>query len=226
MDAFDQYANEYDFALARGLSLSGEDKDFFARERVAWMAQQLGRSGHAPKAILDFGCGTGTTTPHLLALSPSIEVIGVDTSPNSIALARRQYAQERVRFETPRDCRDAHAELAYCNGVFHHIPPAERGDALAFIRAALDTRGLFAFFDNNPWNPGTRWVMSRIPFDRDAIMLTAGDARRMLTNAGFDILVTNYLFVFPRILGSLRPLERYVSGLPLGAQYGILCRRR
>ena len=38
---------------------------------------------------------------------------------------------------------------------------------------ALRPGGLFAFWENNPWNPGTRLVMSRIPFDRDAITLSA-----------------------------------------------------
>ena len=36
--AFDQYAAEYDAALAQGLSVSGEDKEHFARERVSWLA--------------------------------------------------------------------------------------------------------------------------------------------------------------------------------------------
>ena len=32
---FDKYADDYDAALAEGLSVSGEDKDYFARGRVA-----------------------------------------------------------------------------------------------------------------------------------------------------------------------------------------------
>lgn len=35
---FDQYAAEYDAALARGLSLPGEDKSYFAEGRIAWLA--------------------------------------------------------------------------------------------------------------------------------------------------------------------------------------------
>jgi hypothetical protein len=37
--------------------------------------------------------------------------------------------------------------------------------------------------ENNPWNPGTRYVMSRIPFDRDAIPLTPSAARHLLKRA-------------------------------------------
>ena len=33
---FDAYAAEYDAQLARGISISGEDKNYFARGRVVW----------------------------------------------------------------------------------------------------------------------------------------------------------------------------------------------
>ena len=44
--------------------------------------------------------------------------------------------------------------------------------------------GYFALFENNPWNPGARLVMRRIPFDRDAIMLSPRHAARMLILSG------------------------------------------
>ena len=56
---------------------------------------------------------------------------------------------------------------------------------------------LLAFWENNPWNPGTRYVMSRIPFDRDAVTLTAPEARRMLSAGGFEMLRMDFLFIFP-----------------------------
>lgn len=65
--AFDRYAAEYDAALAQGLSVSGEDKAHFARERVAWLAACLAALSHSPTAVMDFGCGTGSSTPFLLS---------------------------------------------------------------------------------------------------------------------------------------------------------------
>ena len=35
-------------------------------------------------------------------------------------------------------------------------------------------------------------------------------------------LRTSYLFFFPRFLRALRPLERWATRVPLGAQYGII----
>src|SRR5437016_74764 len=57
---FDQYAGEYDRALAEGLSVSGEDKSYFARGRVIWLANCLRQLGHEARTVLDFGCGTGS----------------------------------------------------------------------------------------------------------------------------------------------------------------------
>jgi hypothetical protein len=42
---------------------------------------------------------------------------------------------------------------------------------------------------------------------------------------GFEVIQTDFLFIFPRILSRLRPLEPFVAHLPLGAQYQILCRK-
>jgi len=113
----------------------------------------------------------------------------------------------------------------FSNGTFHHIPPAERPGALAFIHRNLKPGGLFALWENNPWNPGTRWIMSRIEFDRDAITLSPPYARAMLRGNGFDVLESTSCFFFPAALKALRGLEPALKGIPLGAQYLVLARR-
>jgi SAM-dependent methyltransferase len=46
------------------------------------------------------------------------------------------------------------ADLAFCNGVFHHIPLEERAEAVAYVYRSLRPGGLFAFWENNPVEPG------------------------------------------------------------------------
>ena len=65
--------------------------------------------------------------------------------------------------------------------------------AIDYVLRSLRPGGLFAFWENNPWNPGTRYVMSRIPFDRDAITLSPLEARQLLRVGGFEILRTDFL---------------------------------
>jgi len=225
--AFDAHAASYDADLARGLSLTGEDKGYYAEARVRWLARRLaGRRVGPPALALDFGCGDGASAPLLKEILGSQSVLGVDVSAALLAVARERYAGSGVSFATIAETAlQGRCDLAFTNGVFHHIPPAERATALGFVRDALRPGGLFAFFENNPWNPGTRLVMRRIAFDHDAIPIAPYEGRRLLRSAGFEVLAVDSLFYFPRGLRWLRPLEPALARLPLGGQYLVLARR-
>ena len=67
--------------------------------------------------------------------------------------------------------------------------------------------------------------MSRIPFDRDAIMVWPRGARRLLREAGFETVSTDFVFIFPAVLHFLRGLEPWLCQAPLGGQYLVLARR-
>ena len=223
---FDRFHADYDEALSRGISVSGEGKLYFARGRVEFLARCLREAGARPRAVLDFGCGTGSATPFFLDLLGVERVVGVDVSERSLEVARRDHGSERAQFVALEDFQpDGTFPLAFCNGVFHHVRPEERGGVVDLLRRSLAPGGHFALWDNNPWNPGARYVMWRIPFDRDASMLSARQAARVLDRGGLEVRRTDYLFVFPRLLKALRGLEPALARAPLGAQYQVLCRR-
>jgi trans-aconitate methyltransferase len=220
---FDLFAESYDQALEQGISVSGEGRDYFAEGRVTFLSDCLRTISFAPAKVMDFGCGTGATAPFLLDCLHPQSLLGLDVSAESISVARRQSPAASTRFETFTDyIPAADVDLIYSNGVFHHIQPEKRPAALDLVWRALRPGGLFALWENNPWNPGTRYVMSRIPFDRDAVTLSAPEACRMLRASNFEVRRVDFLFIFPRILKWLRPLERRLSRLPLGAQYQVL----
>ena len=223
---FDAYAAEYDAMLARGISISGEDKNYFASGRVAWLARCLARLEKQPNTAMDFGCGTGSSTPFLLKELKLNLLLGVDASVESLAIARRANPDSRARFIPLQEYRPAALlDLVFCNGVFHHISPRDRVAAMNVVHSSLRPGGLFAFWENNPWNPGTRYVMRQIPFDHDAVTLSPPVARRLLCGGGFKVLQTDFLFFLPRQLSWLRFLEPWLTALPVGAQYQILCRK-
>lgn len=223
---FDVYVTDYDAALRRGIAVSGENKDFFARGRVAWTRSVLAPLGLKPRRILDYGCGTGSTAPVFRETWDVDSLIGVDTSSESVRVAGMTNRSPGTRFEVIANYAPAgDRELVYCNGVFHHIPPDGRAAAMAYIRACLEPGGFFAFYENNPWNPGTRYVMSRIPFDRDAKTLSVVEAKRLLRSSGFEVVRTDFLFVFPRRLSWLRSIEAALASIPIGAQYLVLGRK-
>ncbi|MSP39995.1 MAG: class I SAM-dependent methyltransferase [Deltaproteobacteria bacterium] len=225
-ESFDRYAEEYDSALSQGLAVSGENKDYFAHRRIEWLRTHLPRDMTGLNRVMDYGCGTGSSAPLLLDILGAKALIGTDTSAKSLAIAARDHNSQNFQFLNFDEYRpDGELDLVYSNGVFHHIPLSDRAGAVGYIYRAIRPGGLFALWENNPWNPGTRLVMSRIPFDRDAITLTARNARDLLRCGGFEILRTDFLFIFPNFLRGLRGIEPYCAGLPLGAQYQVLCRK-
>jgi SAM-dependent methyltransferase len=225
-ELFDQYAAAYEQELSHAIAPSGESREYFAEGRLAWLKRCLEEMKQPIATVLDFGCGDGATTPLLLQSLNATLAVGVDVSDKSLDVARKRHATERIRYESPNNFQSfGKMDLAYCNGVFHHIPPGKRAVAVAMVHRALREGGLFSFWENNPWSLATRYVMSRCAFDRDAILLSPPEARALLRAGGFEILRTDFRFIFPHALRAFRKIEDFVYRAPLGTQYQILCRK-
>lgn len=222
---FDRFADNYDECLNDALAASGETKEFFARARVEWLAKSLKDVGQTAHNALDYGCGTGDTTLLLRDILQSESVVGLDISTLSLERARARHGTG-ARFLTFAEYSpDGSIGVVYCNGVFHHIPIGERADAIRYIRKCLRPGGIFGLWENNPWNPGTQYVMHKCEFDRDAVKISPPEAARLLRAGGFDVLRTDFRFFFPRALKMMRPVESLLKKLPLGGQYQVLARK-
>jgi SAM-dependent methyltransferase len=223
---FDAVAETYDEQLDRGLSLTGESKEYFIEGRMRCMARHCDQRIMQIRRVLDFGCGLGATTVALQRLFDAECVIGVDTSQNSVRLATQAFASSTISFYTPADMPATDEfDLVYCNGVFHHIMPDDRPTQLQWIQRRLKVGGLFAMWENNPWNPAVRLIMSRVQFDRDAVLVYPREAIVLLERSGFSVRGLEFCFVFPRWLSWLRPIEYPLRGLPIGGQYMVLSRK-
>jgi SAM-dependent methyltransferase len=87
------------------------------------------------------------------------------------------------------------AASAVC--VFHHVPVAARTALAKEVRRVLRRGGLFAIFEHNPLNPLTRHVVNRCEFDRNAILLRANNAEKLLEDAGFHDVDTRFILTIP-----------------------------
>ena len=223
---FDGFADEYERVLDQGLSLSGERRKFFAHGRLEFLKRCLSGANDSPLKAMDFGCGDGATVPLLRDIVGARSNVGIDESAQSIRHAAEVYSGPGMTFSVLQGyVPTGDFDLVYTNGVFHHIPPANRPSTFAFLRDILRPGGVLSFWENNPWSPAARYVMSRIPFDRNAIMVSARQARRLAREHGFRVLRTDYLFIFPAALRVLRPLENKLRRIGVGAQYQLLCER-
>jgi len=221
-ELFDQYAEVYKNSLEQGLALAGESQEYFAKKRVEHVGNLL--SGVSVSKVLDFGCGTGGTLPLLYEALRAKEGVGLEVSQKSIDVARRMYPSHRFHLMSEFN-EDSTFDVAYCNGVFHHIPPADRPEILSYIFRLLKPGGYFAFWENNPWNPGTQLIMRRIAFDRDAVKISIPQGKKLLMTAGFLVVRADSLFFFPHSLRWLRGLEKWILTFPVGGQYLILVRK-
>ncbi len=225
---FDRYASDYEHALNQGIHVSGYRRDHFILRRISYLARILRQiAANQPIiSVLDFGCSDGSTAPVLQEYFAPQRIVGVDSSDECILRARAMFGDHVASFESSSEYRpEATFDLCHTNGVFHHIPPDQRSSAVDLVFSSLVPGGYVALFENNPWNPGTRYVMSRIPFDRDARPMTPPAARSMLVEGGFSVLLTRSLFLFPSALALLHPLEDLLGRYPIGAQYLVLARK-
>jgi len=221
---FDTFASKYDEALNKGLSLTGEKKEYYAQNRVNWLEYRLRRLGlKIPKNCLDYGCGTGTSAPYLLDTFELTEYLGFDPSTESTIQAELNHGTEKVSLINEITAvKSESIDLAFCNGVFHHIPIIERLSTFEEVSRVLSKGGVFAFWENNPWNPMVHYIMRKVDFDKDAIMLWPKEATKLGLAAGFQRLDLSFKFIFPAALEFARSLEPILSPLPLGGQYLLL----
>ena len=187
----------------QGLRLSGEGPEYFAERRIAWTARLLhGRSSPARARLRLRRRARGAAARR--ALCSRRPLWGFDPSTAAIDRAR-QRLREAIAFgsrPTRADLPTGEFDLAYCNGVFHHIAAGRSpGGAATVVGSRLRPGGWFALWENNPWNPGTRWVMRRIPFDRDAVDAVA-DRRSpdACARRAFASMRTDAWFLFPHAL--------------------------
>ena len=220
---FDQFAQSYASALDKHISLSGEESDFFVKIKVRLMRDFMkGRTQHKI-SILDFGCGTGRAAPHVRHYFPHSAFFGLDPSKESIAVAKKNKQGGKFAVLTSHTVLKKNMfDVIFSAVVFHHIPPRDRLKALQGIRARLKKGGYFFLFEHNPYNPLVRVVVRACPFDKGVHLLKPTYAKGLLKRAGFDVCNSGYYFFFPKALFWLRPCERFLRYIPLGAQYFIV----
>lgn len=215
---FDQYAGQYDRVLGESIPEYLNEDSYFAEYKIALMAARLGRA--KPARILDFGCGAGRSLPYLEQYFPDAELYGYDLSPASLEVAAKRTPRARL-FADWRGIAAMRFDAIVAANVFHHIPPAQHRQALAQCREVLAENGQMFLFEHNPYNPATRWIFERCPFDKDAEMLSLSIALDLARKAGFRSEQHGYTLFFPRQLAFLRGLEPWLKHLPLGAQYYV-----
>lgn len=109
--------------------------------------------------VLEIGCGTGTVLLLAKRAAPGATVIGLDPDPDALALARRKAARAGVDIGLDRGFAD---ELPHADGsvdrvlsafMLHHLPAAQKVDALREVRRVLAPGGSLHLLDFDHQEP-------------------------------------------------------------------------
>jgi SAM-dependent methyltransferase len=227
--AFDQFADEYQALHHSSTKVSGEPPEYFARYKVDDVRRlwQPAKPAAAPPVILDFGAGVANSLPHFRSAFPDSRIICLDVSPRSLEIAASRFPRqaEFVCFDGKTiPLPAASVTIAFTACVFHHVDHAEHVSILRELRRVVEPGGMAILFEHNPFNPLTRHAVHTCPFDADARLITARAMKRRFREAGFSQVTASYRIFFPGWLRRLRPLERWLTWCPLGAQYRVVGR--
>lgn len=221
---FDSYNRTYDSTVNSAIAFSGLKVDFFTRAKAQYLVRILTeRFGDISRIdLLDVGCGIGNLHPFLTKAVHTIT--GVDVSSECIATARERNPSVDYRLHEGNRLPfgDACFDVALTICVMHHVPPADWPLFARELRRVVKPGGIGLVFEHNPYNFLTRYVVSSCEFDKDAVLLTGGTAKRVLTEAGFTDVVVDHILSIPAASQALQQVDRLFRRLPFGAQYYAL----
>lgn len=218
MAEFDAFAATYEASLDSSIGITGESFDYFAAYKAAYIARNVAPAG--PARILDYGCGVGLLSKHLLTLMPEKRIDGFDPSEESILRIGPDLRLQGT-FTSQLCLIDGEYDIVILANVLHHVRPNDRRELIRSVTARLRTGGKLAVFEHNPLNPLTRRAVSQCIFDGDAVLLPQRETRDYFPAREFRVQ-RDYIVFFPRLLRWLRPLEPLMAWCPMGAQYAAI----
>ena len=131
----------------------------------------------AAKRLLDFGCGSGTSTVHLARMFPATEIVGLDLLPELLTPARGlmgytghrnvSFVEAKGEDSLPDDL--GTFDFIMLNAVYEHLLPDERRSLLPQLWLCLRPGGVL-FLNMTPfrWYPYEHhttglWFVSYLP---------------------------------------------------------------
>jgi len=218
---FDRHAADFETQINQSIAFSGLTERYFTECKAAHILELIGGFIGPPEnsSVLDVGCGTGRL--HDFLEGRVGRVSGTDVSSSSLDRAAREHPEADYReFDGRRlPFNDSSHDLSFAVNVFHHVPPHDRQALANEMVRVTRPDGVVAILEHNPFNPLTRLSVLRCEFDADAVLLTAGESRRLVRDAGAVEVESRYITFLPVAPRRAVRVDRALGWLPAGAQY-------
>lgn len=231
MTDFDIWYENYEKILEDDLKIGGESHAYFIEFKALWIKEFLNKLRLSSDInILDVGCGLGGLNRYIHKYIPNATYYGIDVSSKSVQKAYCQNKGTSLSYYSSYDGANIpfkkdsfHAVILA--GVLHHMQPKAISNILREIYKVLRVDGFLFIFEHNKYNPVVQYIVKKCIIDKNASLLTLGTVKKDLLKSNFELIKGDYIIFFPRFLKKVRFLEKWLSWLPLGAQYVIAGRK-
>jgi SAM-dependent methyltransferase len=208
--------------------------DCTAAKGLDWLVEQrlLAHiiATHTPpgaRSAADFACGTGRVLEFLGRYFP--HPVGIDVSPDMLALARNRCPEARFvsgDVTTTPGLAPGPFDLITAFRFFLNAEPRLRDEVMAWMRDALRPGGLAVVnFHLNPLSMRGIYLRLRMSQPSRPSMMTVGQARRLFNAHGFSVrYIAGYSFLPYRRDGrnQLAPVARQAVETRLAGRPGLL----
>ena len=224
---FDAHADSYYRQHKANTASFGEEPEYFSDYKIAGLRALADARGAPSTTVFDFGSGIGNSIVPFRRYFGSSQLTCGDVSRRSHELARQRFPgrEQYILIDDAIPLPAASQDIVFSACVFHHIPHDRHADWLGELLRITKPGGLLAIYEHNPYNPLTVRAVNTCPFDANAALVRPRALQDAAISAGWSRPSIGYTLFFPRLLARLRPLEPYLSRLPVGAQYRLVAWR-
>lgn len=219
--SFDDIAKDYDALLDKNLSKYGKDISYYAEYKLRLVKKMTTQD--RPDQFLEFGCGTGRNLKYIKIYFPKSNITAADLSHQSLRYASEQPDNEGVFFTDINRLmeRGIRFDLIFIANVFHHIVPEKRAYTMTRLSNLLADNGELFIFEHNQYNPLTRRAVNTCPFDEGVTLLKPIDLLKLARDNDLQVVLKHYCLFLPSMLKRFAFIERFLSYIPMGAQYFV-----
>ncbi len=89
---FDLYAKSYKAITQKKLSFFNKKREYFDIYKIKIIKKKI----QSPKNIIDYGCGVGLLTKHLIKFFPDSNIYATDNSKVSLKILKKNIKKSRL----------------------------------------------------------------------------------------------------------------------------------
>lgn len=224
---FDALADEYRVQHKDNISITGESPEYFSEYKILDLRKFLCAESYDGLNICDFGSGIGNSVPFFRKYFPTANLTCSDVSVRSMEISQTRFpgVEKYILIEDTIPLPTCSQDIIFSACVFHHIPHAQHIHWLTELHRISKPGGILAIYEHNPLNPLTVRAVNTCPLDVNAKLIRGSVMRDRAIESGWISAKVDYKVFFPSILAKLRPIERNLEWLGLGAQYRMTTRK-